>query len=240
MSSRVHKVLVVVTSHDRLGDSGMPTGFWLEELATPYYALIDAGIDVDIASVKGGRAPVDPKSAQEEWKTESATRFEGDATAVRRLANTLKASEVKADEYDAVYLAGGHGTMWDFPTDPSLANLLQGFIRAGKLIASVCHGVAALIPLKDAQGRPLVAGKALTSFTDTEERAVQLDAIVPFLLESRLRELGARFESGPDWGPKVVRDGNLITGQNPASAAPTSQALIDAMAEKKRPGRRAA
>lgn len=231
------RVLIVVTSHDRLGDSGAATGFWLEELSTPYYALIDAGIEVDIASIKGGVAPVDPKSEQDEWKTESAIRFQADAKAAHWLENTLKLGTLRSEDYDAVYLAGGHGTMWDFPTDPSLAKLLHDFNRTGKLIASVCHGVAALVPLQDAQGRPLVAGRALTSFTDAEERAVQLDAIVPFLLESRLRELGARFESGPDWDPKVVRDGNLITGQNPASAAPASQALIDALAAGTRTNR---
>ena len=224
-------MLILVTSHDRLGSTGTATGFWLDELSTPYYELLDAGVGVEIASPRGGVVPVDPKSEQQEWQTDSTRRFMADVQAMGWLMRTLKVAGVRGEDYDAVYLAGGHGTMWDFPTDESLTRLLEALDAAGKPIASVCHGVAALVPLKDAQGRSRVAGRRITAFTDSEELAVQLEKIVPFLLESRLRELGARFEAGPDWAAFAVRDGNLITGQNPASAALTIRALVEAVRE---------
>jgi putative intracellular protease/amidase len=226
------KILLVVTSHGQLGETGEPTGFWLEEVASPYYEFTDRGYEVQLASPQGGEPPMDSKSQQEQWQTESTRRFGNDSQAVQRLKHTWPLPEVDAGNYDGIFLAGGHGTMWDFPTDPHLTKLIETFNREGKIIAAVCHGVAALVPATGEGGKPLVAGKSVTSFTDSEERQVQLEKVVPFLLETRLRELGANFQGGPDFAPRVERDGNLITGQNPASSALAAQTAIAALAEK--------
>ena len=225
-------ILLVVTSHGELGETGQKTGFWLEEVASPYYEFTEAGSEVQLASPQGGEPPMDPNSQQEQWQTESTRRFLNDSQALQRLKHTLPLREVNPADYDGLFLAGGHGTMWDFPTDPHLTQLIETGHREGKIIAAVCHGVVALVPATGEGGKPLVAGKRITSFTDSEERQVQLEKVVPFLLATKLRQLGANFQSGPDFAPRVERDGNLITGQNPASSALAAQTAIAALAEK--------
>ncbi|MEM8810816.1 MAG: type 1 glutamine amidotransferase domain-containing protein [Cyanobacteria bacterium P01_G01_bin.38] len=223
------RILIVLTSHAQLGDTGHPTGFWLEELASPYYAFVDAGAAVTLASIKGGEPPLDPKSYQDDAQTDTTRRFWADTEAKAALANTMPVSEAKTDDYDAIFLPGGHGTMWDFPVSTALTKLIEAFDQEEKIIAAVCHAPAALVSVKTVAGEPLVKGKVVTAFTDSEERAVELDAVVPFLLETRLRELGAKFESGADWAPITQQDGHLITGQNPASSEPAAKAVLAAL-----------
>lgn len=212
------KVLIVATSADRLVQ-GQQTGIWLEEFAVPYAALKGAGLQVDVASVAGGKVPLDPHSLEDK---EQVRRWADEALV---LEHTLPVSAVKADDYDAVFFPGGHGTMMDFPENAAIKHLLNQFAVQGKVIAAVCHGPAALVGARKANGEPLVAGKTITAFTDAEEKAVGLDRAVPFLLESRLRGEGALFVNGPDWAPHVEVDGTLITGQNPASSEGVAQAL---------------
>lgn len=228
MMSSPH-ILIVLTSHDTLGSTGKPTGFWLEEFAAPYYAFVDAGAAVTLASVKGGHPPIDPKSNQDDAQTETTRRFSNDAAAKSALVNTSAIDQISADDYDAIFLPGGHGTMWDFPSSADLTRLIETFDRKGKVIAAVCHAPAALTAVKDAAGSPIVKGKTVTAFTNSEEKGVELEEIVPFLLESRLREQGANFEGGPDWEALVHQDGRLITGQNPASSEPAAQAVLEAL-----------
>ena len=223
------RILIVLTSHDQLGDTGQATGFWLEELANPYYIFLDAGAAVTLASIQGGRAPLDPKSHLAESQTDDTKRFLADSAAQDRLANTIAIDQVNADDYDAIFLPGGHGTMWDFATSSALRNLIEAFDQKEKIIAAVCHAPAGLVTVKTASGEPLVKDKVVTAFTNSEEKAVALDTVVPFLLETRLRELGAKFESGPDWGPLAKQDGNLITGQNPASSGAAAKAVLAAL-----------
>ncbi|MBE9033161.1 type 1 glutamine amidotransferase domain-containing protein [filamentous cyanobacterium LEGE 11480] len=223
------RILMVLTSHDRLGKTGQPTGFWLEEFTSPYYAFMDAGAIVTLASIQGGQPPIDPKSDQADAQTETTQRFLSNAVAQQALAQTTPVSEVNAADYDAIFLPGGHGTMWDFPSSATLTNLLEAFNQSEKVIAAVCHAPAALVTMKNAAGEPFVKGRRITAFTDSEERGVGLETVVPFLLESRLRELGAQFEAGQDWGPLVQQDGNLITGQNPASSEPVAQSVLAAL-----------
>ena len=223
------RILIVLTSHDQLGDTGQATGFWLEELANPYYIFLDAGAAVTLASIQGGRAPLDPKSHLDESQTDDTKRFLADSAAQDRLANTIAIDQVNADDYDAIFLPGGHGTMWDFATSSTLRNLIEAFDQKEKIIAAVCHAPAGLVTVKTASGEPLVKDKVVTAFTNSEEKAVELDTVVPFLLETRLRELGAKFESGPDWGPLAKQDGNLITGQNPASSGAAAKAVLAAL-----------
>jgi putative intracellular protease/amidase len=225
------KILLVVTSHDRLGTTGESTGFWLEELATPYYVFHDAGHLVDIASPKGGKAPYDPKSLdRKENRPASVTRFLEDRDALAKVEATLPLRAVRAGTYDAVFIAGGHGTMWDLPADEDLASLIGATFDRNAPVAAVCHGQAGLVGARSNANRAIVAGKRVTSFTNAEEDAVKLSATVPFLLESRLRELGAEFVNGEPWKPNVIRDGNLITGQNPASSERAARLVLEALA----------
>ncbi|MEO0827571.1 MAG: type 1 glutamine amidotransferase domain-containing protein [Cyanobacteria bacterium J06635_15] len=223
------RILMVLTSHNQLGNTGKPTGFWLEEFAAPYYAFVDAGAKVTLASIQGGQPPIDPKSDQDDAQTETTRRFLDDADAKQALANTMPVSKADAGDYDAIFLPGGHGTMWDFPESETLTNLIEAFDEEEKVIAAVCHAPAALVTVKTASGEPLVKGKAVTAFTDSEERGVELETVVPFMLETRLRELGANFESGADWTPMVRQDQYLITGQNPASSEPAARAVLEAL-----------
>lgn len=220
------RVLIVLTSHDRLGDTGESTGFWLEELAAPYYVFEEAGAEITLASPRGGQPPLDPKSEEPENQTDSTRRFRADPEATRRLASTRTLVELSASDYDAVFYPGGHGPLWDLARDPTSIALLEAFAQQGKPIAAVCHAPAALIEVRTPAGDYLVKGRRVTGFTNSEERAVGLTDVVPFLLEDRLEERGATFESGPDWEPFVRVDGGLITGQNPASSAPAAEALL--------------
>jgi putative intracellular protease/amidase len=224
------KVLMVLTSHDRLGDTGKKTGFWLEEFANPYYILKDAGLDVTLASPKGGQPPLDPKSDDPDSQTEATRRFKADQQAQKALANTMKLADVSADDYDAVFYPGGHGPLWDLAQDRDSINLIETLYAAGKPVAAVCHGPAAFREAKGPDGSPLVRGKSVTGFSDTEEAAVNLTDIVPFLVEDMLTQQGGNYSKAGDWQPYAVTDGNLITGQNPASSADTARALQAALA----------
>lgn len=226
------RILIVVTSHEILGDTGRATGFHWEELATPYWLFRDAGFEVTLASIRAGVAPQDPSSFKDDPAARSASvqRFVDNSAAMAALRGTPAVAELDAGDYAAVFLPGGHGTMWDFPTSEPLARLLGKAFDRGAVIGAVCHGPAGLVAAKRADGQPIVSGRRVNAFTDAEERAIQADAIMPFLLESRLRELGARFESGPDFEPYVVRDGNLVTGQNPRSALMVAQQMLAALA----------
>lgn len=220
------KVLMVITSHDQLGDTGRKTGFWLEELAAPYYRFRDAGWDVTLASPLGGRPPLDPKSNEPEFRTDLTRRFEADAEAEAQLDTTLRLDSVSADDFDTVFYPGGHGPMWDLAEDPVSIALIEQVVRSGKAIALVCHAPGALRHVKTPEGTPLVAGRKVTGFTDTEEEAVGLTKVVPFLVEDELVAKGAHFSKADDWQPYVVTDGRLITGQNPASSGPAAVELI--------------
>jgi putative intracellular protease/amidase len=219
------KVLMVLTSHDRLGDTGRKTGFWLEEFANPYYTLKDAGLDVTLASPKGGQPPLDPKSDDPNSETEATRRFKSDPEAQSALAKTLRLADVAPDDYDAVFYPGGHGPLWDLSEDRDSINLIQTMYAAGKPVAAVCHGPAALRHAKARDGSPLVRGKRVTGFSDSEEAAVGLTEVVPFLVEDMLKEQGGKYSKAGDWQPYAVTDGNLITGQNPASSESTAKAL---------------
>lgn len=220
------RVLIVVTSHKELGNTGEKTGLWLEELAGPYYTFLDGGAAVTIASIQGGKPPIDPKSESSDWQTDMTERFKADQDAQQRLAKTVKVSEVDAGDYDTIFLSGGHGPMWDFADNEILANLIAAFDEEEKIVTAVCHGPAALLSATTAAGTPLVQGKQVTGFTNSEEEAVELAEVVPFLLEARLRALGADFASEQNFQPYVRKDGNLITGQNPASSAPAAKEVI--------------
>ena len=220
-------VLMVLTSHDKLGDTGRKTGFWLEEMAAPYYEFKDAGAHITLASPKGGRPPLDPKSQDSTFQTDITRRFEKDAEAEGRLDNTVRLDSVRQDDFDTVFYPGGHGPMWDLAEDPNSARLIESFLAAGKPVAMVCHAPGALRHVKNAAGQPLVHGKTVTGFTDGEEAAVELTNVVPFLVEDELLNLGATFSKVKNWGVHVVTDGLLITGQNPASSGPTAKVLID-------------
>jgi len=222
---------MVVTSHDKLGATGDKTGFWLEELASPYYVFRDAGATVDIASPRGGAAPYDPKSLDRAGsRPASVERFLADAEAKGRVEATARLDAIDAGAYDAVFLAGGHGTMWDLPDSAALARIVGAVHDRGGAVAAVCHGPAGLVRATARDGRPIVAGKTVTAFTNAEEEAVKLTGVVPFLLESRLRELGASFVAGPMWQPHAVRDGKLVTGQNPASSERAARLVLEAIA----------
>jgi putative cofactor-binding repeat protein len=226
------RILMVLTSHDRLGDTGKPTGFWLEEFAAPYYVLRDAGVDVTLATPKGGQPPVDPKSDEPGSETPAMKRFRSDLEAQRALANTVKLSSVSADDYDAVFYPGGHGPLWDLAEDRDSIALIERLYAAGKPVAAVCHGPAVLRRAKGPDGAPLVKGKTVTGFTNTEEAAVELTKVVPFLVEDALKANGGRYSRAEDWASHAVVDGNLITGQNPASSEATAKALLEALGSK--------
>jgi putative intracellular protease/amidase len=227
------KVLIVTTSHDQLGATGRRTGVWLEELAAPYYALREAGNDVTVASIKGGKIPFDPRSTGEEGADQAvpaaALRFLGDPDAMAAAKRSRSIDEVDAGSFEVIFMPGGHGAMWDMPNSAALGQAVASLFDAGKVVAAVCHGPAGLASAKQRNGRPLVDGKRVNSFTNSEESAVGLTEVVPFLLETRLRELGGRFECGPDWQPFAVRDGNLITGQNPMSSELVARRIIEAL-----------
>ncbi|ATE55633.1 type 1 glutamine amidotransferase domain-containing protein [Actinosynnema pretiosum] len=220
-------ILIVLTSHDRLGDTGKPTGFWLEELAAPYYRFKDAGARLTLASPKGGRPPLDPKSNEPDSQTDDTRRFEADAEATAALASTVELSTVDPADYDAVFYPGGHGPLWDLAEDADSLRVIQDTHRAGKPLALVCHAPGVLRHAVDADGQPLVRGKRVTGFTNTEEDGVGLTEVVPFLVEDVLKANGGDYSKGPDWAPHVVREGLLVTGQNPASSAPAADALLD-------------
>jgi putative intracellular protease/amidase len=223
------KILMVLTSHDTLGNTGRKTGFWLEELAAPYYVFKDAGVELVLASPKGGQPPLDPKSNEPGFQTELTHRFEADAAAKAQLAATVRLDSVKQEDYDTVFYPGGHGPMWDLAEDPNSIKLLESFVGAGKHVALVCHAPGVLRHVKSPDGRPLVEGKTVTGFTNGEEAAVGLTEVVPFLVENELLSLGAVFCKVKDWGVYTVTDGQLITGQNPASSGPAAKVLLEAM-----------
>lgn len=218
-------ILMVMTSHDKLGNTGKKTGFWLEEFCAPYYTFLDAGANITVASPKGGQPPLDPKSDTPEGQTELTRRFKDDPKAQTILAKTVKLSGVRARDFDAVFYPGGHGPMWDLANDPVSNALIESFYNAGKPVAAVCH---APIVFRHAMfnGEPLVKGKRVTGFTNTEEEAVQLTKVVPFLVEDELRRLGGRFEKVADWQSFAIVDGRLITGQNPASSTAGAKELV--------------
>ena len=220
------KILLVLTSHDQLGDTGKKTGFWLEEFAAPYYLLKDAGAEITLASPKGGQPPLDPKSNLPENSTEATRRFRTDPVVQAKLANTKTLDEVSADDFDAVFYPGGHGTVWDLPDNATSIALIEAFIRAGKPVGAVCHAPSALVNVRQNDGEYLIKNTCVTGFSNSEEEAVGLAEVVPFLLEERLREGGGRYSKGADWAPYVQVDGKLVTGQNPASSAQAAKALL--------------
>jgi putative intracellular protease/amidase len=223
-------ILIVLTSHDTLGATGRKTGFWLEELAAPYYVFKEAGASIVLASPAGGQPPLDPKSNEPAFQTELTRRFEADADAKAQLANTVRLDSVSQQDFDAVFYPGGHGPLWDLAEDAHSIALIESFIAANKPVALVCHAPGVLRHVKQADGAPLVAGKQVTGFTNTEEAAVELTDIVPFLVEDELKAKGARFQRGEDWASFVVADGLLITGQNPGSSAAAAEALLQKLA----------
>jgi putative intracellular protease/amidase len=220
-------ILIVLTSHDTLGNTGRKTGFWLEEFAAPYYAFLDSGATLTLASPKGGQPPLDPKSDDPDAQTDDTRRFRQDPAAQQRLAATRRLAEVQAADYDAVFYPGGHGPLWDLAEDPKSVSLIETMLAAGKPVAAVCHAPGVLRHAKTADGKPLVQGRQVTGFSNAEEAAVQLTDVVPFLVEDQLAALGGLYTKGPDWQPYVVSDGLLITGQNPASSVGVAQALLD-------------
>jgi putative intracellular protease/amidase len=221
------KILMVLTSHDQLGNTGRKTGFWLEELAAPYFVFKDAGAEVVLASPKGGQPPLDPKSNEPNFQTELTHRFEADAAANAQLASTLRLDSAKQEDYDTVFYPGGHGPMWDLADDKNSVKLLESFLAAGKTFAVVCHSTGALRHVKTPDGRLFVEGKTVTGFTNGEEAEVELTKVVPFLVEDELMRLGAIFSKVKNWGVHTVADGQLITGQNPASSGPAARLLLE-------------
>ena len=220
------KILMVLTSHDKLGDTGKPTGFWLEEFAAPWYVFRDAGIEVTLASPAGGQPPLDPKSDEPDAQTEATDRFRADSAAQQALASTHRLSEINIDEYDAVFYPGGHGPLWDLAEDRHSIALIEKYWASGKPVATVCHAPGVLRHAKKPDGTPLVQGKRVTGFTNSEEDGVGLTNVVPFLVEDALKQNGGQFERTDDWGEFAIADGHLITGQNPASSAIAAQELV--------------
>ncbi|MEN4922216.1 type 1 glutamine amidotransferase domain-containing protein [Achromobacter spanius] len=220
-------ILIVLTSHDTLGDTGRKTGFWLEEFAAPYYAFVDAGAKVTLASPKGGQPPLDPKSDDPDAQTDDTRRFRKDADAQRLLASTRRLADVQPADYDAVFYPGGHGPLWDLAEDAKSVALIETMLAAGKPVSAVCHAPGVLRHAKTADGKPLVQGRQVTGFSNAEEAAVQLTDVVPFLVEDELKKLGGLYSKGPDWQSHVVGDGLLITGQNPASSVGVAEALLE-------------
>jgi len=223
----VKKVLIVLTSHEDLGNTGKKTGFWLEEFAAPYYLLTDNGIVVTLASPKGGRPPMDPSSAAEHYQTESTKRFENDTKGQKQLSNTVKLETINVADYDAIYYPGGHGPMWDLAEDKNSIALIEDFYNANKIVAFVCHAPAVLKNTKKKDGTPLVKGLKVTGFANSEETASGLVEVVPFLVEDMLTKNGAIYSKGADWSPYAIEDGALITGQNPASAKLVAEKLLN-------------
>lgn len=230
MTKPAPKILIVLTSHDQLGDTGEKTGFWLEELAAPYYVLKDAGAQVTLASPAGGQPPLDPKSSAPDSQTDATRRFEADADAKAELANTVKLGDVSADGFDAIFYPGGHGPLWDLVSDQNSIDLIGAFWRAGKPVSAVCHAPIVLAHVKTDDGEYLVKGRNVTGFTNSEEDLVGLTSIVPLLVEDTLLDRGARYSKVGDFAPYAVQDGQLITGQNPASSEPVAEKLLAALA----------
>ena len=226
------KVLMVITSHDQLGNTGRKTGFWLEELAAPYYTFKDAGVEITLASPKGGWPPLDPKSNEPEFRTDLTRRFEKDAAAEAQLDKTVRLDSVKQEDFDTVFYPGGHGPMWDLAEDKHSVRLIESFLAAGKMVGIVCHSTGALHHVKAPDGKLLVQGKEVTGFTNGEEEEVGLTKVVPFLVEDELMSLGATFSKVKNWGVHTVAHGQLITGQNPASSGPAARLLIDTLNKK--------
>jgi len=226
------KVLFVLTSHSELGNTGKKTGFWIEEFAAPYYVMEDAGVEITIASPKGGQPPIDPKSEAEDAQTAATKRFSEDKDLKETLANTVKLDEVNQADYDAVFYPGGHGPLWDLANDEKSIALIEDFYNNNKPVAFVCHAPGALIKVKNADGEPLVKGKTVTGFSNSEEDAVQLTDVVPFLLEDEIKKLGGSYSKGPDWGSYVKKDGLLITGQNPGSSEEAAELLLETLRSK--------
>ncbi|MGB9098010.1 type 1 glutamine amidotransferase domain-containing protein [Erwinia sp.] len=224
------KILMVLTSHDTLGDTGRKTGFWLEELAAPYYAFKDAGAEIVLASPKGGNPPLDPKSNEPDFQTEFTHRFEADTDAMAQLATTVRLDSVSQADFDSVFYPGGHGPLWDLAEDQHSIALIESFFAAGKNVAFVCHAPGVLRHVKTPEGKPLVEGRKVTGFTNTEEEAVGLTHVVPFLVEDELIAKGGLYSKGADWSSYVVTDGLLITGQNPTSSAETAEQLLKQLA----------
>jgi putative intracellular protease/amidase len=227
------KILMVLTSHDQLGNTGRKTGFWLEEFAAPYFRFKDAGAEIVIASPMGGQPPLDPKSNEPGFRTDLTRRFEADPTAQAHLASTVRLDSVRQEDFDTVFYPGGHGPMWDLADDRSSIQLLESFVAAGKAFAVVCHSTGALRHVKTPDGKPLVDGKTVTGFTNGEEEEVGLTKVVPFLVEDEMMRLGATFSKVKNWGVHVVTDGLLITGQNPASSGPAAVALMALVARNR-------
>lgn len=223
------KILMVLTSHDTLGSTGRKTGFWLEELAAPYYAFLDAKAEIVLASPAGGQPPLDPKSNEPSFQTDLTRRFETDAVATALLASTVRLDSVSPADFDAVFYPGGHGPLWDLAEDPVSIRLIESFLAAGKPAALVCHAPGVLRHVKQRDGSPLVQGKKVAGFTNSEEEAVGLTNVVPFLVEDMLKANGGLYSKGPDWASYVVRDGLLITGQNPGSSSEAAKVLIDVL-----------
>lgn len=221
------KILFVLTSHDQLGNTGEKTGFWIEEFASPYYYLIDKGVDVILASPKGGQPPIDPTSDKPENQTESTIRFKADKALQEKLSKTHQLSEVSSDDYDAVFYPGGHGPLWDLAESADSAKLIESFYNSDKPVSFVCHAPAALKQVKNTNGEPLVKGKKVTGFTNTEEDLVQLTDVVPFLVENMLKENGGIYSKAGDFEPYALEDGLLITGQNPASSEKVAEMLLN-------------
>jgi putative intracellular protease/amidase len=222
-------ILFVLTSHDKLGDTGNKTGFWVEEFANPYYTLLDKGASITLATPKGGAAPIDPSSASPDAATAATARFDKDTIAQRLIANTTVLADINPDNFDAVFYPGGHGPLWDLANDATSIALIEKFNRQEKPIAFVCHAPAALKSVKNADGTPLVKGKKVTGFTNTEEDAVQLTSIVPFLVEDMLTENGGIYSKKEDWAAYAIQDGHLITGQNPASSELVAEKLLESL-----------
>ncbi len=226
------KVLMVLTSHDQLGDTGNKTGFWLEEFAAPYYVFKDAGADITLASPLGGQPPIDPTSDGEDSQTDDTRRFKGDEAAQKHLASTEKLSTVNADGFDAIFYPGGHGPLWDLAEDADSKQLIETFYTSGKPVGAVCHAPAVFRHTVRADGKPLVSGLRVTGFTNSEEEAVGLTSVVPFLVEDMLKSNDGKYEKGDDWADFVLRDGNLVTGQNPASSASAAKELLALLESK--------
>lgn len=230
--NKTMKILIVLTSHDKLGDTGHKTGFWIEEFANPYYLLLDSGAEITLASPKGGLPPIDPKSDLPENNTPATERFKKDHAVQQKISKTLVLADVKEADYDAVFYPGGHGPLWDLAEDKTSVALIQSFNNHQKPIAFVCHAPGALRHVKDANGQFLVKGKKVTGFTDTEEAAVQLTKVVPFLVEDMLKANGGIYSKAGDWQPYAIEDGNLITGQNPASSELVAKMLLKKLKKK--------
>ena len=221
------KILIVLTSHDKLGDTGKDTGFWLEEFAAPYYVLKDAGADIVLASPKGGQPPIDPSSDAQDAQTAATDRFKADEAAQAHLASTEILSNLTADGFDAIFYPGGHGPLWDLANDADSIQLIETFSASDRPVGAVCHAPAIFKNTKGTDGKPLVNGKTVTGFTNSEEDAVQLTDVVPFLVEDMLKANGGKFERGDDWASFVVTDGKLVTGQNPGSSEATAEKLLE-------------